>query len=115
MTKDLFLAVVRIGGNVVGGIWVQDDGTVVIPKLNSSEIVSDNVAEGAALNVADGGTIPHGLAHVPTVYFVEATITGEYARVSAVDGTNLTVAIKKLADDTAGTTQTIMYRARYIP
>lgn len=116
MARLLYLGeVLDVEQTLIGGIMVdQGTGIVTIPLLNAPSPVDENVAEGAASSVSDGGTIPHGLSHTPTVYFVQATVTGEYARVSAVDGTNLTVAIKKIADDTAGTTQTIMYRAVYI-
>ena len=56
-----------------------------------------------ATSVADGGTIAHGMGTTPTSCLVSATTTGEFASRTALDGTNITVAIKK-HDGTAGTT-----------
>jgi hypothetical protein len=63
-------------------------------------------------NVADGGTIAHGLSSTPTYFQATATQSGEFASVTSVSGTNLTVAIKK-HDNTAGTTQNIHWEAEY--
>lgn len=63
-------------------------------------------------NIADGGTIAHGLSSTPGYYQVSATTSGEFASVTSVDGTNLTVAIKTHANG-AGTTQNIAWEAEY--
>lgn len=81
--------------------------------------LSDNIGyvtrnHGAAANIADGGTIAHGLAATPTRANVSASVSGEFASVTGLDGTNITVAIKK-HDNTAGTTQTIYWEAEIIP
>lgn len=65
---------------------------------------------GAATNVSDGGTIAHGLPSTPTYALVTPSTASEMASVTAKDGTNITVAIKK-DDGTAGTQQTIYWRA----
>lgn len=65
---------------------------------------------GAAATVADGGTIAHGLMLAPTRATVCASVAGEFATVTTLDATNITVAIKK-HDNSAGTTQTIYWEA----
>lgn len=65
---------------------------------------------GAASSISDGGTIAHGLSSTPTVAVATGTVAGEFVSVTAVDATNITVAIKK-HDGTAGTAQTIYWRA----
>lgn len=67
-------------------------------------------AEGAT-SVADGGTITHGLVASPTVVTAETVVTGEVCMVTARSSTTFTVAIKKISDGSAGTTQTINWRA----
>lgn len=68
-------------------------------------------AEGAAASVSDGGTIPHGLGVAPAVATVSGSIANELVAVTGVDATNITVSIKKRGDGTAGTAQTIYWRA----
>lgn len=63
-------------------------------------------------SIGDGGTIAHGLSSTPGFFQVSATQTGEFASVTSVDGTNLTVAIKTHAG-AAGTTQNIHWEASY--
>lgn len=63
-----------------------------------------------ATSVADGGTISHGLAATPTVVIVTTSVADEYAAVTALAATNFTVALTK-HDGSAGTTQTIYWRA----
>lgn len=65
---------------------------------------------GGTVAVADGGTITHGLMTTPVWYWVMPTVAGEMASVTAVSSTTLTVALKK-HDNTAGTTQTVSWRA----
>jgi hypothetical protein len=66
--------------------------------------------EGAT-SVADGGTITHGLGTTPTGVIVTPSTSGEIASVTAVDATTFTVALKKISDGSAGTTQTVYWRA----
>jgi hypothetical protein len=64
----------------------------------------------AEASVADGGNIAHGMGTTPTAAFVMATTSGEFASVAGINGTNITVNIKK-HDNSAGTTQTIYWVA----
>jgi hypothetical protein len=75
---------------------------------NSGSYVTEN--GGAATNVADGGTISHGLAATPTFVQVTPTVAGEMASVTAVGASNFTVAIKNRYGN-PGTPQTIYWRA----
>jgi len=75
---------------------------------NNKNWVTEN--EGAATNVSDGGTIAHGLFGTPTNAIVQTTASNEFASVTAMDATDLTVVIKK-HDGTAGTQQTIYWYA----
>jgi parallel beta-helix repeat protein len=61
--------------------------------------------------VADGGTIAHGLAHTPAFAVVVPSVSGEVISITTIDATNLTVAIKKISDGSAGTTQTVYWYA----
>jgi hypothetical protein len=65
---------------------------------------------GAATSIGDGGTIAHGLSGTPSVAIVSPSVASEMVSVTGLDGTNITVAIKK-DDGTAGTSQTIYWRA----
>ena len=65
---------------------------------------------GAAAAIADGGTIAHGCAAEPTYATVDGSVAGEIISLTGKDAANLTVAIKK-HDGTAGTAQTIYWRA----
>jgi hypothetical protein len=65
---------------------------------------------GAAATVADGGTIAHGLWTTPTYVLVTPSVADEYAAVTALGATTFTVALTK-HDGSAGTTQTIYWRA----
>lgn len=67
---------------------------------------------GAAAGVADGGTIAHGLIATPTYVQAVGSVAGEFVQVTAIGAANFTVAIKK-HDGTAGTAQTIYWRAWY--
>lgn len=61
-----------------------------------------------ATGISDGGTIAHGLSVTPTSALATATIAGEFASVTALGATTITVAIKK-HDGTAGTAQSISW------
>jgi hypothetical protein len=60
----------------------------------------------ATATVADGGTIAHRLGAAPTACIVTGSVAAEIVT-ATYDATNITVAIKKRADGSAGTLQTI--------
>lgn len=65
---------------------------------------------GAAADVADGGTIAHGMSVTPDAAFVTPSVASEMASVTGIDAADITVALK--ADDgSAGTSQTVYWRA----
>ena len=84
------------------------------PTTISAQSIRDLVVScmngGTQATVADGGTIAHGCGATPTVVNVTASVTGEFASITGLDATNITVAIKK-HDNSAGTTQTIYWSA----
>ena len=91
------------------------DDTTPITDAGSSVTISNfypYVGEnsGAAASTADGGTIAHGCSATPSVAFVSASVAGEIATVTSIGASNITVAIKD-NDDSAGTSQTIYWRA----
>lgn len=60
--------------------------------------------------VDDGGTIAHGLSTTPNVYNVESRDAGTTAKVTSVDGTNLTVEVLSVSDgSTAGTGNNVVW------
>lgn len=63
-----------------------------------------------ANSIADGGTIAHGLGATPVIARVQTSVAGEFASVTGLDTTNITVAIKTHTG-AAGTTQTIYWDA----
>lgn len=75
----------------------------------SGPIVPINEMSGAT-SVADGGTVTHGMGSAPTMVSATPSTSGEFVSVTAISSTTFTVAIKK-HDGTAGTTQTIYWRA----
>lgn len=96
-------------GNASGAILRATNATKI--EYNRGYVTENG---GAAANVTDGGTINHGLATTPTYVEVTPSIASEMASVTAVGTTNFTVAIKQ-HDNTAGTQQTIYWRAYYVP
>lgn len=64
----------------------------------------------SAAAVTDGSTIAHGLNAAPPAAFVQPTVAGEFASITAISSTSLTVALKK-HDGTAGTSQTVYWMA----
>jgi hypothetical protein len=70
-----------------------------------------NPNSGATASISDGGTIPHHLGITPVWANVSGSVAGEILTVSSLDATNITVAIKKRADGSAGTSQTVYWRA----
>lgn len=82
---------------------------------NCTTGISDNATTtkirhvtSGATSVADGGTITHGHPKTPTRAIVTASVAGEFASVTAIGATTITVAVKK-HDGTAGTTQTVYW------
>ena len=67
-------------------------------------------ADGAAATIDDGDTITHGLTTAPRLVLVQASVASEFISVTAIGATTFTVAIKK-DDGTAGTAQTVYWRA----
>lgn len=65
---------------------------------------------GAAAAISDGGTIAHGMGINPASVQLTGSVAGEMVAATAVDGTNITVGIKK-HDGTDGTAQTIYWSA----
>jgi len=64
--------------------------------------------EGVA-TIADGGVIAHGLPVVPTVVTLTPSVADTNATPSAIDGTNITVALKTAG--AAGASQVVSWRA----
>ncbi len=65
--------------------------------------------------IADGGKIKHGLAGAPTSLSLVGSRAGDILSVADVDGTNITVAIKR-ADGSGDTVpQTVYWRAALGP
>jgi hypothetical protein len=52
---------------------------------------------GGVTSIANGGKIPHGLPVAPSFYSVSATVASHLVAVTAVDATDLTVALRDLA------------------
>lgn len=86
-------------GSLVAGNNIVDAGTTTY---------IDQVTRGVTASVADGGTITHGHVKTPTSARVSASTASEFASVTAIGATTITVAIKK-HDNSAGTTQTIYW------
>ena len=78
-----------------------------IVRFNTGYVTENS---GSAPTVADGGTIAHGCAVAPTKVTLTGSVAGEMVTITSIDDTNITVAIKK-PDGSAGTTQTIYWRA----
>lgn len=90
--------------------------TAVITIAGQGSIARDNIGWkntncGVAASVADGGTIAHGLNGAPVWANVTPSVSGEFVSITAMDATNITVAIKK-HDNSAGTTQTLYWEAK---
>ncbi len=71
--------------------------------------ISQSMKWARALRVSDGGVISHGMDTAPTACFVQSTVAGEFASVTAISSRDLTVALKKHAGS-AGTTQTVFWQ-----
>lgn len=113
---DAGAGAVSTGGNQFIGCSTSSNANAVVTDAGEYDsyyhFSSGYVTEkgGAEANVADGGTIAHGLASTPTYAIPVASVAGETASLTGKDATNLTIAIKK-HDGTAGTNQTIYWKA----
>lgn len=67
-------------------------------------------AKGAAISVADGDFIPHGLPGTPATVRVTASLDGEFASVTAVNSSTFRVNIRS-HDGNQGSLQTIYWEA----
>ena len=112
-------ASIKAPGNnnrIVGNTLPSKDGAYTPLLLGGTgNIIRDNYGyvtetSGAAASTADGGTIAHGCAAAPTKVTLTGSVAGEIVTVTSIDATNITVAIKK-PDNSAGTTQTVYWRA----
>lgn len=100
---------VIISNNVVNTLTGSlSDIATNVKAWNNIGWVTEN--GGAAAAVADGGTIAHGLTGTPTYAVATASVSGEFVSITGIGAANLTVAIKK-HDNSAGTAQTIYWRA----
>lgn len=102
-------------GNLIAYNHIDAGITAAIESDTTKNTIVGNIGwitenKGAAATVADGGTIAHGCAAAPTMVQVSGTVAGEIVTVTSIDATNITVAIKD-NDGSAGTTQTIYWRA----
>lgn len=64
---------------------------------------------GAAASKTDGSTITHGFGSTPTGCLITLSVANEIGAVTAISSTTLTLAIKKRADGSAGTSQTVYW------
>jgi len=97
------VASARLGQNTFSGNTtnISDSGTTTSLEQATS---------GVSTSIADGGTITHGHPKTPTSVVCTPSTTGEFVSVTAIGATTFTVAIKK-HDNSAGTTQTLYWRA----
>lgn len=93
----------RLGQNVFAGNTanIADSGTGTVIEQETS---------GATAAVTDGATITHGHPKTPASVVCTASVAGEFVSVTARGASTFTVAIKK-HDNTAGTSQTVFWRA----
>lgn len=91
-------------------IYVSAAGHTPYTLEDVDVIRAGDKADGAAASTADGGTIAHGLATTPRLVLAQASVASEMVSVTVIGATTFTVAIKK-DDGSAGTTQTIYWRA----
>lgn len=78
----------------------------------NATMLDDLTLAGAVASKADGGTIAHGLGSAPTLYGVFSTAGGHIASVTAVDATNLTIALKNHDGTAVSTPENVMWFAR---
>jgi hypothetical protein len=81
-----------------GGLAIGNNGSFVVERRRGAAVVSD------------GGTIAHGLGGTPVTAWVQGSVAGEFVSVTAMNATNITVAIKK-HDGTSGSTQQVYWAA----
>lgn len=104
------------GDNLIANnIFVTNDVSITTitgqGSIAKNNIGWKNENSGVAASVADGGTIAHGLNGAPVWANVTPSVSGEFVSITAMDATNITVAIKK-HDNSAGTTQTLYWEAK---
>ena len=83
---------------------------VTPPTIPAAVVTIGGNETRGATSVADGGTVAHGLGTTPTLVTVTPSTASEMVSVTALGATTFTVAIKK-HDNSAGTTQTVYWRA----
>jgi hypothetical protein len=110
-TYDLLLK----GNNGLASGQIVISGTS--PKINwrgwgSGYYLMKNPNSGAT-SISDGGTITHNIGIEPTWVNAIGTVANEFISITAKSATTFTVAIKKRSDGSAGTTQTVYWRAGY--
>lgn len=95
---------VNIGGVVATGTR----GPELVPGVTSIGFSGSKMSGfrfgKTSVTISDGGTIAHGMGSTLTAVFCSATVAGEFASVTGLSATNITVAIKK-HDNSAGTPQ----------
>jgi len=103
----------RSGADVIDGltsIYLRKEGESVtlISDGTSNWYRERDFFKGAATDsVTDNSTISHGLGYEPSVVILTGTVAGEIVTLQAKSSTTITVDIKKRADGSAGTSQTI--------
>lgn len=97
------VASARLGQNTFAsnGTNISDNGTTT---------VVEQVTHGATAAVTDGATITHGHPKTPASVTCTSSVASEFVSVTAIGATTFTVAIKK-HDNSAGTSQTVYWRA----
>jgi len=108
---DVVLTGNSVGGNVVAGISVAGTKPTTYIVENNVGFVTRNFG---LVYLADGGTITHGLAGIPTCIMVMTGTAGQNAYCTGADATTATIAIKTYAG-AGGTTQNCQWLAMYKP
>ena len=82
-----------------------------LSEQNLRDLAVSAMNGGTAASTSDGGTIAHGCPATPNCAIVIGSVANEIVAITTLDATNITVAIKKRADGTAGTSQSIYWMA----
>lgn len=77
-----------------------------------TDLIDDVTIKSGTASKSDGQTIAHGLGVAPTFYGAFATVATHIATVTAVDATNLTIALKTDAAGAVGTPENVNWFAR---
>lgn len=115
----------RFEGNTKDILIDNGTGASFFMNCNITSVVTDNSAYPSQFigcksyytirrgytAISDGGTIAHGLDVTPVGAQATCSVVNEICAVTALDATNITVAIKKRSDGSAGTNQTIYWIA----